>query len=74
MKKRWRVTTYENVLGVLGLGGGDDTGSNGCLLPGLLDVDVVDTVLVALVDVAGHLVVHVLGANVDLKPKKMRKC
>jgi hypothetical protein len=69
MKKRWRVTTYENVLGVLGLGGGDDTGSNGCLLPGLLDVDVVDTV-----DVAGHLVVHVLGANVDLKPKKMRKC
>lgn len=66
-EKRWRATTYENILGVLGLGGGDDTGSDGCLFPGLLDVYVVDTVLVALVDIVSHLVVHVLGANVDLK-------
>ena len=51
---------------VLGLGSGNDSGGNHELFPGLRDVHVVNTVLVALVDVALHLLGAVLGANVDL--------
>ena len=50
----------------MGLGGGDDAGGNHELLPSLGDVNVVDTILVALVHVVGHLLRNVLGANVDL--------
>ena len=61
-----KINTYEDVLLVVGLGGGDDAGGNHELLPSLGDVNVVDTILVALVHVVGHLLRNVLGANVDL--------
>ena len=61
-----RPTTYQDILLVLGLGGGNDSGGNHELFPGLSDVHVMNTVLVALVDVALHLLGAVLGANVDL--------
>ena len=58
--------TYEDVLGVLALDSSDDSGSNVKLLPGLGQVEVVDTILGALVDVAFHVRSNVLGADVDL--------
>lgn len=61
-----QIGTYEDILKVLGLSGGDATGSDHGLFPGLGDINVVDTVLGALVDVAGHLFGDVLGTNVDL--------
>ena len=51
---------------VLGLGSGNNSGGNHELFPGLRDVHVVNTILVALVDVALHLFGAVLGSNVDL--------
>lgn len=53
------------------LGGSDNTGSDHGLFPSLGDVHIVDTVLGALVDVAGHLAVNVLGSNVDLHRAKL---
>ena len=64
-KKLDRVT-YEDVLGVLGLGSGDDSGGNHKLFPGLGQIEVVDAILVALVDVGFHLLGHVLSTNVNL--------
>ena len=63
--------TYEDVLGVLALDSSDDSGSNVELLPGLGQVEVVDTILGALVDVAFHVGGNVLGADVDLKTKRL---
>jgi len=56
----------EDVVLVLGLDGGDDPGGDHDLLPGLGQVEVVDTVAVAPVDVVAHLLGHVLGTNVHL--------
>ena len=58
--------TYKDVLGVLCLGSSDDSGGDHQLFPGLGQVEVVDTILVALVDVGFHLLGHVLSTNVDL--------
>lgn len=65
----WKLETYEHILGVRALDGADDSGGNHELLPGLGDVEVVDTFLGASVDVALHLLGHVLGANVNLSQK-----
>lgn len=48
------------------LDGSKDTGSEDDLLPGLADVEKVDTVRTTLVDVRSHLLVGVLGADVSL--------
>lgn len=48
------------------LDGGEDTGGENDLLPGLADVEKVDTVSTTLVDVRSHLLVGVLGADVGL--------
>jgi len=62
----YRGTTYQDILLVLRLGGGNDSGGNHQLFPGLRDVHVVNTIFVALVDVALHLLGAVVGADVDL--------
>jgi len=51
---------------VLCLSGSDDSGGNHKLFPGLSQVEVVNTILVAFVDVGFHLLGHVLSTNVDL--------
>lgn len=56
----------EDVLGVLGLSSCNDSSGNHKLFPGLGQVEVVDTFLVALVDVGFHLLGHVLSTNVNL--------
>ena len=48
------------------LDGSKDTGSEDDLLPGLANVEEVDTVSTTLVDVRSHLLVGVLGADVSL--------
>lgn len=65
----WKLETYEHILGVHALDGADDSGGNHELLPGLGNVEVVDTFLGASVDVALHLLGHVLGTNVNLSQK-----
>ena len=58
--------TYEYILGVLLLHGSNDPGSNHALLPGLGQVEVVDALLGALINVRFHLLGHVLGSDVHL--------
>merc|ERR1719498_1075689 len=53
----------QNILGVLD--GGNDSSRDHELLPGLGDVEVVDTLLVSGVDVGLHLLGAVLSSNVD---------
>ena len=48
------------------MGSSDDSSSNHELFPGLGQVKIVDTILVALVDVVDHLFGNVLGTNVNL--------
>lgn len=59
--------TYEDILLALVLNGGDDSGGNHGLLPGLSEIDAVQTVLVAFVNVSFHLFGDVLGSNIHLK-------
>ena len=58
--------TYEDISLAFGLDSGDDSGGNHNLLPALGQVKVMDSILVALVNVVLHLLAHVLGTNVDL--------
>jgi len=62
----WSGRDDEDILGVLELDGGDDSGGNHNLLPGLSEVDVVDTLLVSLEDVAFHHFGAVVCSEVDL--------
>ena len=55
---------HDDILGVLD--GGDDSGGEHQLLPGLAQVDDVDTIGSSLPDVLSHLEVRVGGTNVDL--------
>jgi len=64
------INTYEDVLLVLLLDGSDDSGSNHGLLPCLGEIEVEDTISGAIVNVAFHLRVAVLGADVDLNKAK----
>ena len=58
------IYTYEDVAGVWD--GSDDSGSNHELLPGLGEVDDVDTLVVALEHVWVHQAGAVLSADLDL--------
>ena len=58
------IYTYEDVAGVGD--GSDDSGSNHELLPGLGEVDDVDTLVVALEHVWVHQAGAVLSADLDL--------
>ena len=71
IRRIWRVDeklTYEDIFGVFGLDGSNNSGGNHELLPGLGEVEVVDSVSCTFVDVVLHLLGAVLGANVNLKP------
>lgn len=59
--------TYQDVLGALGLNGAHDSSGDHQLLPGLGQVEVVDSVLVTSVNVVFHIFSAVLGADVDLR-------
>jgi len=58
---------------VLDGGGGDNASGDHKFFPGLGEVKVVDTFLVALVDVGPHHFGAVLGSNVNLKVEKAKK-
>ena len=60
------ISTYKDILLVLGLDSSDDSGGNHGLLPSLGQIVVEDTIPVAIVHVLGHLRVAVLGSNVHL--------
>ena len=60
------TSTYKDILGVLELDGGDDSGGNHNLLPGLGEVDVVNTLFVSLEDVAFHHFGAVVCSQMDL--------
>ena len=64
--------TYEDILLALVLNGSNDSGSNHGLLPGLCDIEDVETVLVTLKNVSFHLLSHVLGSDVDLCQTRKR--
>ena len=59
-------TTYKYILRVLILDGGNDSGGNHSLFPGLGQIEVVDTLLGTLINVRFHLLGHVLGSDVHL--------
>lgn len=56
----------KDILGVLLLDGGDDSGGNHNLLPGLGEVDVVNSLLVSSENVAFHHFGTVVRSQVDL--------
>lgn len=63
---------YQDVLGVFN--GGDNSGSNHKLFPGLGDVDNVNSLIVTFVHVWSHQAGAVLSAKVDLiRVKRLRK-
>ena len=59
-------STYEDILGVALLNGGDDSSGNHELFPGLVEVKVVNSVLVALVNVTFHTLGAVVSSDVNL--------
>merc|ERR1711957_787799 len=62
----WSAGDDEDILGVLGLDGGDDSGGDHEFLPGLGKVDVENTFLVASEDVTFHHLGAIVGSNMDL--------
>ena len=62
--------TYENILLALLLDGSDDSGGNHGLLPRFGQVEVEDTISVAVVYVRFHLRVAVLSSDVHLNNKQ----
>ena len=65
--------TYEDILGVLLLDGSNDSSGNHGLFPSLGKIEVVDSLLGALVNVIFHLLGHVLGSDVNLLDKRFVK-
>ena len=65
-ERRVASSTYKNIRRVLSLDSDDDSRSNHELLPGLGQVEVVDALLGALVNVIFHHLSAVLGSNMDL--------
>jgi hypothetical protein len=59
--------TYQDILGALGLDGANDSCSDHQLLPGLGQVQVMDTVFVASINVVFHVFSAVLSTDVDLR-------
>ena len=76
----WRILpllndfTYEHILGVLVLDCSDDPGSDHGLLPGLCQIEVVDTLLGTLVNVRFHLLGYVHATHVHLAKTKISNC
>ena len=62
--------TYEDILLALILNGSNDSCSNHGLLPGLGEVEEVETISVTLKNVSFHLLSDVLGADVNLNNKE----
>merc|ERR1740115_324641 len=62
----WSAGDDEDILGVLGLDGSDDSGGDHEFLPGLGEVDVENTFLVASEDVTFHHLGAIVGSNMDL--------
>ena len=73
----WRILpllndfTYEHILGVLVLDCSDDPGSDHGLLPGLSQIEVVDTLLGTLVNVRFHLLGYVHATHVHLAKNQL---
>ena len=65
--------TYEDILGVLLLDSSNDSSGNHGLFPSLGKIEVVDSLLGALVNVIFHLLGHVLGSDVNLLDKRFVK-
>ena len=64
------LDTYEDILLALVLNGSNDSCSNHGLLPGLGEVEEVETISVTLKNVSFHLLSDVLGADVNLNNKE----
>ena len=67
-------TTYKYILRVLILDGGNDSGGNHSLFPGLGQIEVVDTLLGTLINVRFHLLGYVHATHVHLAKTKISNC